>query len=118
MSIRKIVPPLVALVLTLPLAAFAAASYRDVLDTPARDSAFAAKSLLNGVANAGQRIVAVGQRGHIVLSDDGGKTWTQAKVPVSSDLVAVYFPTPAKGWAVGILAALLFLVDVNAPGTR
>ena len=118
MTFRKIVPPLVAFVLTLPLAASAAASYRDVLDTPARDSAFAAKSLLNGVANAGQRIVAVGQRGHIVLSDDGGKTWTQAKVPVSSDLVAVYFPTPAKGWAVGHDGIVLHSADSGATWTR
>jgi len=118
MTFRKIVPPLVAFVLTLPLAASAAASYRDVLDTPARDSAFAAKSLLNGVANAGQRIIAVGQRGHIVLSDDGGKIWTQAKVPVSSDLVAVYFPTPAKGWAVGHDGIVLHSADSGATWTR
>lgn len=117
MTFRKIVPPLVAFVLTLPLAA-AAASYRDVLDTPARDSAFATKSLLNGVASAGQRIVAVGQRGHIVYSDDGGKTWTQAKVPVSSDLVAVYFPTPAKGWAVGHDGIVLHSADSGATWTR
>lgn len=118
MTFRKIVPPLVAFVLTLPLVASAATSYRDVLDTPARDSAFAAKSLLNGVANAGQRIVAVGQRGHIVLSDDGGKTWTQAKVPVSSDLVAVYFPTPAKGWAVGHDGVVLHTTDSGATWER
>ncbi len=101
MKLRKIVPPLVSLVLALPLAATAAGSFRDALDVPARESAFAARSLLNGVAQAGKRTVAVGQRGHIVYSDDGGKTWVQAKVPVSSDLVAVSFPTPAKGWAVG-----------------
>ena len=118
MKFRKIVPPLVALVLTLPLAASAAANYRDVLDTPARDSAFAAKSLLNGVANAGQRIVAVGQRGHIVYSDDGGKTWLQAKVPVSSDLVAVAFPTPAKGWAVGHDGVVLHTADGGATWVR
>ena len=118
MSIRKIVSPLVALVLTLPLAASAAASYRDVLDTPARESTFALKSLLNGVANAGQRIVAVGQRGHIVYSDDGGKTWTQAKVPVSSDLVAVTFPTPQQGWAVGHDGIVLHTADSGATWTR
>lgn len=118
MKFRKIVTPLLALALTLPLAASAAASYRDVLDTPARDSAFAAKSLLNGVANAGQRIVAVGQRGHIIYSDDGGKTWLQAKVPVSSDLVAVSFPTPAKGWAVGHDGVVLHTADGGATWVR
>ena len=118
MTFRKIVPPLVAFVLTLPLAASAAASYRDVLDTPARESAFALKSLLNGVANAGQRIVVVGQRGHIVYSDDGGKTWTQAKVPVSSDLVAVTFPTPEQGWAVGHDGIVLHTADSGTTWTR
>ena len=66
-------------------------AWRDVLDTPAMKSPLAARSLLNGLARAGKRIVAVGQRGHIVYSDDAGKSWQQAEVPVSSDLVAVYF---------------------------
>jgi photosystem II stability/assembly factor-like uncharacterized protein len=118
MFIRKIVSPLVALVMTLPLAASAATSYRDVLDTPAQESAFASKSLLNGVASAGKRVVAVGQRGHIVYSDDGGKTWTQARVPVSSDLVAVTFPTPGQGWAVGHDGVVLHTADAGATWTR
>ncbi|MBL8421153.1 MAG: glycosyl hydrolase [Dechloromonas sp.] len=118
MSLRKIVSPLVALVLTLPLAASAAESYRDVLDTPARESAFATKSLLNGVAGAGKRVIAVGQRGHIVYSDDGGKSWTQAKVPVSSDLVAVTFPTTEQGWAVGHDGVVLHTADSGATWTR
>ena len=74
MLIRKIAVPFVSLVLALPVVAVAAEGFRDVLDNPARESAFAAKSLLNGVAAAGKRLVAVGQRGHIVYSDDGGKT--------------------------------------------
>jgi photosystem II stability/assembly factor-like uncharacterized protein len=45
--------------------------------------------------------VAVGQRGHVLLSDDGGATWSQAVVPVSSDLTAVCFVTPERGFAVG-----------------
>ncbi|MBO9649102.1 MAG: glycosyl hydrolase [Variovorax sp.] len=75
--------------------------WRDVLDTPAARSALASHALLNGLARAGDRIVAVGQRGHIVYSDDAGKSWRQAEVPVSSDLVAVSFPTATDGWAVG-----------------
>jgi photosystem II stability/assembly factor-like uncharacterized protein len=75
--------------------------FQDVLDTPAVDSPLAIKYLLNGVAVAGKRLVCVGQRGHILYSDDQGKKWIQASVPVSSDLVAVHFPSPQKGWAVG-----------------
>lgn len=75
--------------------------FQDVLDTPALESPLAIKNLLNGVAVAGKRLICVGQRGHILYSDDQGKKWTQASVPVSSDLVAVSFPSPEKGWAVG-----------------
>ena len=53
------------------------------------------------VAKADSRLVAVGQRGHIVVSSDGGKTWKQAPVPVSSDLTAVFFADRENGWAVG-----------------
>jgi photosystem II stability/assembly factor-like uncharacterized protein len=74
---------------------------RDVLDTPALNSALAARSLVNGLALAGQRVVAVGQRGHVLLSDDQGKSWQQASVPVSADLVATSFPDTEHGWAVG-----------------
>lgn len=73
----------------------------DVLDTPALPTALAPTRLLNGIAPAGTRLVAAGQRGHIIYSDDGGKTWTQAQVPVRSDLVAVKFISPLRGWAVG-----------------
>ena len=46
-------------------------------------------SPLTAVTTAGKRLVAVGQRGHIAVSEDGGQTWKQAAVPVSIDLVAV-----------------------------
>lgn len=90
---------------------------RDVLDTPAVKSALASRVLLNGLARAGERIVAVGQRGHIVYSDDGGKRWTQADVPVSSDLVAVSFPVPNLGWAVGHDGVVLHSKDAGQSWT-
>lgn len=104
---------LAALLLALPVAA-SAATFQDVLDTPAKESVLAAKSLLNGVASAGKRMVAVGQRGHIVYSDDQGKSWRQASVPVSSDLLAVTFPSPQKGWAVGHDGVVLHTADGGA----
>ena len=39
---------------------------RDVLDTPAVKSPLAVRALINGLAAAGTRIVAVGQRGHVL----------------------------------------------------
>ena len=99
-------------------AASTAQAFRDVLDTPAAVSAAAPKGLLNGLARAGTRVVAVGQRGHIVYSDDGGRTWMQAKVPVSSDLVAVAFPSASLGWAVGHDGVILHSADSGATWTR
>lgn len=89
----------------------AATGFADPLDVPAQISPLAAKSLLEGVAHAGDRLVAVGQRGHVVVSTDNGKTWTQAKVPVSSDLTAVFFVNDRKGWAVGHDGVVLNTVD-------
>ncbi|HMO45687.1 MAG TPA: YCF48-related protein [Rubrivivax sp.] len=90
----------------------------DVLDVPAMKSALAPRALVNGLARAGERLVAVGQRGHVLLSDDQGKSWRQAEVPVSSDLVAVSFATPAQGWAVGHDGIVLRSDDAGATWAR
>ena len=90
----------------------------DRLDIPATLSPLAAKNVLNGIASAGQRVVAVGIRGHIVYSDDGGKSWSQARVPVSVDLTAVFFPTPKRGWAVGHDGVVLHSADGGATWTK
>jgi photosystem II stability/assembly factor-like uncharacterized protein len=113
MRIQKITLALAAFAMALPLAA-AAAPIQDVLDAPSKPSALAAKVLFNGVASAGKRVVAVGQRGHIVYSDDAGKSWRQATVPVSSDLVAVSFPSAQQGWAVGHDGVVLHTSDGGA----
>jgi photosystem II stability/assembly factor-like uncharacterized protein len=107
----------------LPLAARAAkpassSPWRDVLDTPAQKSALAPRTLLTGLALAGRRAVAVGQRGHVLLSDDAGKSWQQAEVPVSADLVAVQFPTATAGWAVGHDGVVLHSADAGKTWTR
>lgn len=108
-SIRR---ALVALAFALPCVSVA--GFADVLDTPASMSPLASRGLLNGLAIAGKRMVAVGQRGHIVYSDDDGAHWQQASVPVSSDLVAVSFPTPRQGWAVGHDGIVLHTADGGA----
>ena len=118
MLYRTIITVLTIAVVSLPTIALAATPFRDVLDVPAAKSALAAKSLFNGVSLAGKRLVGVGPRGHIVYSDDQGKSWTQAGVPVSSDLVAVHFPTPQKGWAVGHDGVVLHSADSGATWTR
>lgn len=63
-------------------------------------------------ARAGARIVAVGERGTIALSDDEGGHWRQAKtVPVSALLTDVKFVDAQTGWAVGHWGTILKTVD-------
>ncbi|MFG8974270.1 WD40/YVTN/BNR-like repeat-containing protein [Pseudomonas paraeruginosa] len=82
------------------------------------ESPKAASSLLLSVAHAGKRLVAVGDRGHILLSDDDGKTWSQAKVPTRQLLTSVFFVNERKGWAVGHDAQILVSDDAGSTWTR
>lgn len=90
----------------------------DPMARPAQMVAQPAQAYLAGVTRAGMRLVAVGERGIIVLSDDGGKTWRQATVPASVTLAAVQFPTPRKGWAVGHYGIILHSDDGGETWTR
>ncbi len=67
--------------------------------------------LLLGAAQAGDRIVSAGERGHIFISDDRGRTWRRAKTPTSSTLTALYFHDARHGWAVGHDAVILHSED-------
>lgn len=78
---------------------------------PSIPSPDAPRSLLLDIARAGDRLVVVGEQGHIVLSDDDGASWTHAEVPVSLMFTAVAFPTPERGWTVGHEAILLTSED-------
>lgn len=87
---------------TLVLAVGSVHAAKAPVDRPALSSAKAYKSLLVDIATAGPRLVAVGERGHVLFSDDQGRNWEQsAKVPVSNMLTAVSFPTDKVGYAVG-----------------
>ena len=61
----------------------------------------APKSLLLDIAAAGDRLVTVGERGHILYSDDGGNHWQQASVPTTRMLTCVYFVDARRGWTAG-----------------
>ena len=82
-----------------------------VLERPAMHSAKAERSVMLGLARAGQRLVAVGERGIILLSDDDGVHWRQAEVPVSVNLTAVQFVDARQGWVVGHLGVVLHSAD-------
>lgn len=57
---------------------------------------------LLAAAQAGARLVAVGDFGTILLSDDEGRSWRQAQsVPTRVTLTALQFVDERHGWAVG-----------------
>ena len=90
------------LALLLPLLALVpggahAASYVDVLDLPSAPSALSVRSPLVGITRAGERLVSVGQRGHILYSDDAGKQWTQASVPLGERERAITASPSCRG---------------------
>ncbi len=66
----------------------------------------------------GQRVLSVGSRGVILLSEDGAVTWRQVKSPVSTDLVSVRFASPTVAWAVGHDAVALRSDDAGATWQR
>ena len=92
---------LLALTVIVLLSASPTLANNSYLSLPAVMSPRASSSFLLDVTRAGQRLVTVGERGHILLSDDNGLSWRQSPVPVSVTLTAVYFPSVNKGWAVG-----------------
>ncbi len=82
------------------------------------ESAAARSGLLLDVVRAGQRLITVGDRGHILYSDDDGQQWLQARVPTQQLLTAVYFVDDRYGWAVGHDALILATRDGGATWTR
>jgi photosystem II stability/assembly factor-like uncharacterized protein len=86
-------------------------------DPPAvlREAAVASPKALGAatlaVARAGTRLVAAGERGTVLLSDDAGTSWRQAKVPVQVSLTALRFVDARTGWAAGHLGTILKTED-------
>ncbi|WP_293372869.1 YCF48-related protein [Nevskia sp.] len=70
----------------------------------------AASGLLLSVTRAGSKFVAVGQRGGILLSDDGVK-WKQVPTPADATLTRVRFVDDSHGWAVGYDGTILATED-------
>jgi photosystem II stability/assembly factor-like uncharacterized protein len=68
---------------------------------PAEIMPLASQSQLLDITVAGTRVVAVGDRGHVLTSDDKGETWTQQNVPARQMLISVDFADSQNGWAVG-----------------
>ncbi len=64
--------------------------------------------LLTDAARIGNRIVAVGDRGYVVVSDSNGENWERAETPTNLPMLnAVFFQDAKTGWAVGHDAVIL-----------
>ncbi|MDM0084913.1 YCF48-related protein [Variovorax sp. J31P179] len=83
------------------LAGGAAVAAAEAPERRAQASALAGQRLITGIARAGDRLVAVGQRGHVLHSGDGARSWVQAAVPANADLTAVAFADADTGYATG-----------------
>jgi photosystem II stability/assembly factor-like uncharacterized protein len=70
----------------------------------------AQSSLMLKVVDTGKHLIAVGDRGQILVSNDG-RVWVQVEVPVRSPLTSVYFVDADTGWAVGHDAAVVHTED-------
>jgi len=61
----------------------------------------ATKALLLDISLADERLVAAGEHGIVLYSDDNGNHWQQAAVPTTRMLTSIHFVDGRHGWAVG-----------------
>lgn len=90
----------------------------DKLELPAERTELALQATITDIARAGDRLVAVGDFGAVLYSDDDGGTWRQGAVPVQSMLTAVDFVDETHGWAVGHDAVILYSGDGGITWSR
>lgn len=85
-----------------------------LMPQPAEITSAATSAMILSAAKAGKRIVAVGDHGIVLLSDDDGVNFRQAKsVPVRSTLTAVTFVDGKNGWAAGHWGVVLKTGDAG-----
>lgn len=75
-------------------------------------SKLAQKQLMTDITVAGSKLIAIGERGHILFSDvDDGEQWQQANVPVNVLLTSIDFKDGKLGFVTGHDATLLKTID-------
>lgn len=106
---KQLIPLIAFLALGIPVSN--ADGVVDPLLRPALQSSLSSRSVLLGMTKTAERIVAVGERGIVIYSDDLGKSWHQSSVPVSVSLTYVAFSSAKVGWAVGHSGVILKTED-------
>jgi photosystem II stability/assembly factor-like uncharacterized protein len=96
----------------------AVAGVADPIERPATTLSVSQRPAVLDVTRAGDRLVAVGERGTILVSTDNAKSWVQSRSPVAVTLTAVRFASPLRGWAVGHSGVVLHTNDGGTSWTR
>lgn len=93
---------------------FADNSNETTIEAPitAYQSALSAKRLLTDIERVNDTLFAVGERGHVIFSNDG-QNWQQADVPVNVLFTAIRFVDDKTGFAVGHDATLIVTKDAG-----
>lgn len=99
------------LALAAGLAFAAAASVRAALDPARLETWKLPEASLYTVTAHGTNAWAAGYWGTILLSTDGGRTWTQPDTPSSKTLFGISFADDHNGWAVGADGTILRSTD-------
>lgn len=101
----KLLSSVAALLLTTQIHAVSAAP------TPSYMMPLAEKAVLTDLIRVNDQLfVAVGDRGHVLVSKDNSH-WTQIQTPVQSLFTSVYFSDDKHGWAVGHDATIIATQD-------
>ncbi len=78
-------------------------------------AAKASKRLLMDIKRvANNRLIAVGERGHILISDNQGDSWKQVQVSTEALLTKLFFIDQKVGWAVGHQQTILKTIDAGS----
>jgi len=102
---------LIVLAVAIGGGALATAQDEELAPEPADMARLASQSLMLDAVAVDGALVAVGERGHILISTDGGETWQQQQVPTRTMLTGVFFHDRNLGWVVGHDSAILRTSD-------
>ena len=81
------------------------------MNSPSSMTTRADRGLFTSIARVGNRLVAVGERGRILLSDNNGQSWRQVETPTRVTLTQVRFASATEGWAIGQMGIVLHTQD-------
>jgi hypothetical protein len=88
-------------------------STNDPLNTHALFMGHPENVLLKTVTNPGTRLIAGGEHGVIIISEDAGVTWSRVSIPADTTINRIRLADPKFGRAVG---RAIYGIDVELPG--